>query len=97
MGDYAASGGYYISCIADTIVAEPTTLTGSIGIFGMVPNVKELTDKVGLTYDVVKQINLQISATSCARSTMMKSINADDDYARIRYICYPLCRRASHD
>ena len=54
MGDYAASGGYYISCIADTIVAEPTTLTGSIGIFGMVPNVKELTDKVGLTYDVVK-------------------------------------------
>lgn len=54
MGDYAASGGYYISCIADTIVAEPTTLTGSIGIFGMVPNVKELTDKVGLTFDVVK-------------------------------------------
>ena len=54
MGDYAASGGYYISCIADTIVAEPTTLTGSIGIFGMIPNVKELTDKVGLTYDVVK-------------------------------------------
>ena len=38
MGDYAASGGYYISCNADTIVAEPTTLTGSIGIFGIVPN-----------------------------------------------------------
>lgn len=54
MGDYAASGGYYISCVADTIVAEPTTLTGSIGIFGMVPNVKELSEKVGLTYDVVK-------------------------------------------
>lgn len=54
MGDYAASGGYYISCVADTIVAEPTTLTGSIGIFGMVPNVKELTDKIGVTYDVVK-------------------------------------------
>lgn len=54
MGDYAASGGYYISCIADTIVAEPTTLTGSIGIFGMVPNVKGLTEKVGITYDVVK-------------------------------------------
>ena len=54
MGDYAASGGYYISCVADTIVAEPTTLTGSIGIFGMVPNVKELADKVGITYDVVK-------------------------------------------
>ena len=54
MGDYAASGGYYISCGADTIVAEPTTLTGSIGIFGMVPNVKELIDKIGLSYDVVK-------------------------------------------
>ena len=48
MGDYAASGGYYISCVADTIVAEPTTLTGSIGIFGMIPNVKGLTDKIGL-------------------------------------------------
>ena len=54
MSDYAASGGYYISCAADTIVAEPTTLTGSIGIFGMVPNVKGLTDKIGLTYDVDK-------------------------------------------
>lgn len=54
MGDYAASGGYYIACVADTIVAEPTTLTGSIGIFGLVPNVKGLTEKVGLTYDVVK-------------------------------------------
>ena len=54
MSDYAASGGYYISCAVDTIVAEPTTLTGSIGIFGMVPNVKGLTDKIGLTYDVVK-------------------------------------------
>ena len=54
MGGYAASGGYYISCVADTIVAEPTTLTGSIGIFGMIPNVKELTEKIGVTYDVVK-------------------------------------------
>lgn len=54
MGDYAASGGYYISCVADTIVAEPTTLTGSIGIFGIIPNVKGLTDKIGLSYDVVK-------------------------------------------
>lgn len=54
MGDYAASGGYYISCNADTIVAEPTTLTGSIGIFGMFPNAKGLTDKIGLDFDVVK-------------------------------------------
>ena len=54
MGDYAASGGYYISCMADTIVAEPTTLTGSIGVFGMIPNLKGLSEKVGLTFDVVK-------------------------------------------
>lgn len=54
MGDYAASGGYYISCGADSIVAEPTTLTGSIGIFGMIPNVKGLTDKLGLSFDAVK-------------------------------------------
>ncbi|KAA6308137.1 Protease 4, partial [termite gut metagenome] len=50
----AASGGYYISCAADCIVAEPTTLTGSIGIFGMVPNAEKLTDKVGITFDVIK-------------------------------------------
>ncbi len=54
MGDYAASGGYYMSCNADTIVAEPTTLTGSIGIFGMFPNMQGLTDKLGLDFDVVK-------------------------------------------
>ncbi len=54
MGDYAASGGYYISCEADCIVAQPTTLTGSIGIFGIIPNVEGLTNKVGLGFDVVK-------------------------------------------
>ncbi len=55
MGDYAASGGYYISCAADYIVADPTTLTGSIGIFGMIPNFENLmTDKLGLHFDVVK-------------------------------------------
>ena len=55
MGDYAASGGYYISCAADYIVAAPTTLTGSIGIFGMFPNMENLlTDKLGLHFDVVK-------------------------------------------
>lgn len=51
MGDFAASGGYYISCGADFIFAEPTTLTGSIGIFGTVPNVSKLRDKVGLDID----------------------------------------------
>ncbi len=54
MGDVAASGGYYISCAADKIIAGPTTLTGSIGIFGMIPNVEGLTDKIGLSFDGVK-------------------------------------------
>ena len=55
MGDYAASGGYYISCAADYIVANPTTLTGSIGIFGMFPNFGGLMkDKLGLHFDMVK-------------------------------------------
>lgn len=55
MGGMAASGGYYMSCGADCIVAEPTTLTGSIGIFGMVPDASGLlTEKLGLHFDVVK-------------------------------------------
>ncbi len=55
MGGMAASGGYYISCAANRIFAEPTTITGSIGIFGMIPNASELmTDKIGLKFDVVK-------------------------------------------
>ena len=54
MGDYAASGGYYIACVADKIFAQPTTITGSIGIFGVIPNIKGLDDKIGITYDGVK-------------------------------------------
>jgi len=55
MGDYAASGGYYISCNADAIVAQPNTLTGSIGVFGVIPNVQNfLKNKLGVTVDVVK-------------------------------------------
>ena len=54
MGEVAASGGYYISTPADTIVAQPTTITGSIGIFGILFNVQELiNDKLGVTTDVV--------------------------------------------
>jgi len=54
MGDYAASGGYYISCGAEKIYAQPFTLTGSIGIFGMIPCVKELmSDKLGINMDFV--------------------------------------------
>ena len=55
MGGVAASGGYYISCGANEIFAEPMTLTGSIGIFGMIPDPSELlTQKLGLSFDVVK-------------------------------------------
>ncbi len=55
MGNYAASGGYWISAKADYIFADPTTLTGSIGVFGTFPNMKGfLNNKVGLTFDVVK-------------------------------------------
>ena len=54
MGDYAASGGYYIACAADSIVANPTTLTGSIGVFGMVPNLQKFyKNKLGITIDTV--------------------------------------------
>ncbi len=55
MGDYAASGGYWISAKADYIYADPTTLTGSIGVFGTFPNAQGfLNDKIGLTFDVAK-------------------------------------------
>lgn len=55
MGGMAASGGYYISCAANRIFAEPTTLTGSIGIFGTIPDASELiTEKIGLKFDMVK-------------------------------------------
>ena len=59
MGDLAASGGYYISCAADYIYAEPTTLTGSIGIFGLFPNAGELLgDKLGIHISTVKTNSL---------------------------------------
>ncbi len=55
MGDYAASGGYYIACAADEIFAEPTTITGSIGVFAVIPNMKGFfNNKLGITFDGVK-------------------------------------------
>ncbi len=55
MGNLAASGGYYIACAADMIIASPNTITGSIGVFGMVPNMQGLfNDKLGITFDNVK-------------------------------------------
>jgi protease-4 len=54
MGDLAASGGYYIACAADTIVANPTTITGSIGVFGLIPNLRHFyKNKLGITIDTV--------------------------------------------
>jgi len=54
MGDYAASGGYYIACAADKIIASPTTITGSIGVFGMIPNLQKLfNNKLGVNIDTV--------------------------------------------
>ena len=55
MGDYAASGGYYISAAADSIFADPTTLTGSIGVFGVIPSFQKLfNEKLGVHFDAVK-------------------------------------------
>lgn len=65
-GDYAASGGYYIAMAADKIYSEPNTLTGSIGVFGMIPYFKELANKNGLTSHAV---------TTNANSNMYSAIN----------------------
>jgi protease IV len=55
MGDVAASGGYYVAAYATKIIANPNTITGSIGVFGLMPNMKELfNDKLGITFDNVK-------------------------------------------
>jgi protease-4 len=54
MGDYAASGGYYISCAATKIIASPNTITGSIGVFGVIPNMQKMfNEKLGITFDGV--------------------------------------------
>lgn len=55
MGDVAASGGYYIACAADSIFAQPNTITGSIGVFGIIPNMQKFfNNKLGMTFDRVK-------------------------------------------
>jgi protease-4 len=67
MGDYAASGGYYIACGADYIYAEPTTITGSIGIFGTIPNMNNLRNKIGIDVDAIatnKHSNLEFNMVS---------------------------------
>jgi protease IV len=63
MGTYAASGGYWISTYADRIFAEPNTITGSIGVFGLLPNVQKLANNNGITWDVVKTARYADSQT----------------------------------
>jgi protease-4 len=53
MGDVAASGGYYLACNADKIIAEPTTITGSIGVFGVLPNASKLANNIGVNAEQV--------------------------------------------
>lgn len=81
MSGMAASGGYYMSCGADYIVAEPTTFTGSIGIFGMVPDASGLlTDKLGLHFDVVK------TNRASDFGAMGRAFNADEAAALQGYV-----------
>ena len=81
MGGYAASGGYYISCAADTIIAQPNTITGSIGIFGMFPNPHKLiSDKLKLNVETVKTNKL------ADFGSMNRPFNADERAVMQRYI-----------
>jgi protease-4 len=74
MGDYAASGGYYIACAADKIIANPTTLTGSIGVFGMIPNMQNFyKSNFGITVDTVKTNTYADMGTSRKLSTFEKN------------------------
>lgn len=81
MGGYAASGGYYISCAANYIYSEPTTITGSIGIFGMFPDFSGLlTEKLGVKFDEVK------TNKHSAFGTMARPFNAEEMALLDQYI-----------
>lgn len=81
MGNYAASGGYYIACGADSIFAQPNTITGSIGVFGMIPNIEGLRKKIGIGFDGVKTnkmsegININRSFSPEERDLMQGFVN----------------------
>ena len=82
MGGMAASGGYYMSCNSNWIVAEPTTLTGSIGIFGMFPDFSELvTQKLGVKFDEVKT-----NKNSTFGNLMARSFNGEEMAMLDKYI-----------
>lgn len=90
MGDVAASGGYYIACAADSIIAEPNTITGSIGIFAILPNMQKLfNDKLGLSFDGVKTGkyadlgDVSRPLTSEERAILQNSVNHGyDDFTK---------------
>ena len=81
MGSYAASGGYYISCPADVIVADKLTLTGSIGVFGMYLNtIDALKNKLGITFDAVKSntsagMGMTSALTPAERASIMRGVD----------------------
>ena len=81
MGSYAASGGYYISCGADAIVADKTTLTGSIGVFGMFLRLEDaLKNKLGITFDAVRtntsaDMGVMRPLTATERAAIMRSVD----------------------
>ncbi|WP_369047908.1 signal peptide peptidase SppA [Tenacibaculum sp. UWU-22] len=68
MGNLAASGGYYISCNANKIIAEPTTITGSIGVFGAIPNAHKLADQIGINAE-------QVSTNNAASYSIFEPMN----------------------
>jgi protease IV len=73
MGDVAASGGYYIACLADSIFAQPNTITGSIGVFAMIPNMESFfKNKLGVTFDRVK------TSTYANTITITKPLNPQE-------------------
>lgn len=85
MGGMAASGAYYIAMASDHIVAQPTTLTGSIGIFGLVPDVsKLLNDKIGLKFDIVKT-NAMADIGNISRPFNEKESKLMQDYVEDGY------------
>ena len=87
MGGLAASGGYYISCGANKIVAEPSTLTGSIGIFGMIPEGRELLqDKLGLRFDVVKTNKHSDFGASSVMGVMARGFDESESALMQAYI-----------
>ena len=92
MGDYAASGGYYIACAADSIVANPTTITGSIGVFGMIPNLENFyKNKLGITIDRVntnKSADLGINRplTSFEREKVQRNVEISITHLLVMFL-----------